>query len=330
MATLKEIADVSGVSVRTVSRALKNNGYVRKEIRQRVLSEARKLSYRPNRIAQSLKTRRSFEILVIIHDMKELYMEKIAGMEEILREEGYSISLLFRPEKARSSKDSVIDEVILRKPAGIVAFNPSRIALVRKHAEAEGIPLAFFGRPPASAYPCVEVDRTRAVYEAVLYLHGKGYRSIAYMGFGKSGNYENRARVRGYLEGLEEIGATPEYLLVDGEDQFLTGRKCANQFLDLSRRPRAVIAYTDIMALGFMNRLHDCGVNIPGDVAVVGFDDRPCAAVCWPGLTTIAQPNRAAGRVMAEILMARIEGKKPFPQSDHRFVLPQMVIRESA
>lgn len=330
MSTLKKIAVTSGVSIRTVSRALKGNGYVGREVRQRVLSVAQELGYHPNRIAQSLKTSRSFEILVLIHVMDELHMEKIAGMEEILREKGYSVSLLFRPDKRLSGKDSVIDEVILRKPAGIVAFKPSGISLVRKHVEAEGIPLAFFGRPPTSVFPCVDVDRTHAVNKVVLYLRDKGYGSIAYMGFGKASNYENRARVRGYRQGLEKIVEPPIYLLAEGEDQFSAGRRSADQFLDMRRRPQAVIAYTDIMALGFMNRLHDCGVSIPGDVAVVGFDDRPCASLCWPRLTTIAQPNRAAGRVMAEILMARIKGEKPSHKRESRLVLPQLVIRDSA
>ncbi len=325
MAGLKDIAEATGVSVRTVSRALKGNGYVRDDVRKAVLEVATKLNYRPNRLAQSLKTNRSYEILALAWSIDELHAEKIRGLEVALRRNNYWLSLLTQSDdSSQKAADALIDEVISRSPAGIVIIGasfPWQYKIVDKLTD-RGFNCIILDTPYAdvkkknTSVAGVYVDRQSGVYDSVHYLFKKGHRRIMYAGLEGAGREIDQTRLKGYKRAIKELGltemigyyfATQDKFCLDGEiaaGQFVAGRCAAEEILKMDKLPDAVQAFTDVMALGLLDGFHKAGIKIPQDIAIVGFDNRSASVYSSPPLTTIAQPNRAVGAAAAEMFMS--------------------------
>ena len=333
MAGLKDIAKQTGVSVRTVSRALKNEGYVSQEVRERVLAAADELGYRPNRIARALKTRSSFEIAVLMHVVDELHIAKISGLEQRMRDAGYWVSVLIEQDASQTARmDDIIDELLSRRPAGIAVFSSAMFA----HPEgferilAGGIPYVILAEYEPTL-DSIAIDRQQGVYDAINYLVDSGRKRIAYLAEFPKEAKGNLTRFEGYRRAIAERGLQP--ILLEGHqasDTFESGRQAA---LELGQRPLAidaVQAFTDVMALGFLAGLHECGIRVPEDVAVIGFDNRSAAAWASPPLTTVAQPNWEVGTAAADVLLAKIRGERPQAGGWSQALPTTLIVRESA
>lgn len=349
MAGLKDIAADTGVSVRTVSRALKDNGYVSPEVRARVLEAAQRLNYRPNRLARSLKTSKSCEVMALTWSMDELHAQKIYGLEEVLRGAGYWLSLLAASEHNKPAEnESLCAEVFDRSPAAVVAIGVSdrwQFSLIAG-LMARGIPCLILDTPFADANrqnapaPGVYADRQSGVYDAVCYLHESGRRRIMYAGIKDTSEAIDRTRLGGYRRAVEGLGvvpdvhyfdATAERYCLDGgiaPGQFTAGRAAAAAIMDMPQRPEAVQAFTDVMAMGMLDEFHRRGVRIPEDIAIVGFDNRSAAQYSSPPLTTVALPGREIGRAAAELIIGwdAAGDARPAGTGDSR-VLPASLIR---
>ncbi len=329
MAHLKDIAQACGVSIRTVSRALKGNGYVSQPVRNKVLEAAVQLGYQPNRIARSLKTSKSYEIAVIAWSVDELHMAKVASMEQVLRTNGYALNMVFgfQANAGPANGLDVVAELVQQKPAGIALFTgriqPRKTAGRLLDAR---IPYVFFdcNEPEVDT---VRIDRPRGVREAILHLAGKGYKRIAYLG-----SREDSSRLPGYHAAMTELGRAP--ILMDtsagADDRMSSARRAGREFARQEVRPDAVQAYSDEVALSFMAGLYEAGVRVPDEVAIVGFDGRRAAMLASPPLTTVAQPNQEVGRVAAEILLNKIAGKSAPDHGWSCSVPTRLIVRESA
>jgi len=330
MAHLKDLAVAARVSIRTVNRVLKNDGYVHEKTRRAVEAAVRRLGYRPNLAARALKTAKSHFVSVLTFTEDELRMAQVAALEQRLREAGYLVSMTFHFEprqKARAAQ--VVEELIGQNPAGIVLLGhdpfvarqilPALLpAVVRS-----GLPYVLID-PRGTRYDSVLIDRARGVHDAVHYLAKRGARRIAFLG-----TQEERTRLDGYDQALKELGRAPIYLDYPGTEIGLL-RELGGRVATQKARPDAVVAHSDFIALAFLEGLHDAGVAVPGEIALIGFDDRPAARYAWPALTTVAQPSHDIGRAGAEILLKKIAGEKP-PAGGWSQVFPtRLVIRESA
>ena len=334
MATLKDIAGEVGVSIRTVTRALSGNGYVREDIRDRIREVAGRLGYRPDPLAQSLRLGRSRQLVVVSHSVDELHMAKIASLEQRVRPAGFAVSVLM----ARASElgtDSLVDELRSRRPAGVAVIATLEIDVTPLVAPlyAAGIPCVPIDS--RSAYPSVVIDRPAGVAEAVEHLVSRGRRRIVYVG--PSGS---TSRTRGVRQALERHGR--ETVTFDpGPD--LRRDRLASGLLERHPDVDAVQAFSDEWALELLAGLHARGVRVPDDVALVGFDDRWAAAHSWPSLTTVAQPGERIGAAVAELLVGedrpRLEALcgAPAPDGDGssvdeptRSIPTELVVRGSA
>lgn len=332
MASLKEIAESTGLSIRTVSRALRGVGSVKGGTRERILECARRLNYRPNLAARSLRTGKSHNLTVLVPTTDELAMNKIAAFEETTREAGYTVDVSFvtggvagNPEAAQV----LLEQVLMKRPAGVMqitAVESPDFSLTDKLLEA-GIPTVCIDfRHAKTASVCV--DRQQGVYESVHYLARTGRKRIAFLG--PVDLKHARTRLDGYDRALQELEQEPQYLSTGKADTFQAGREAALVFLSMATRPDAVQVHTDLMALGFLAGLYGHGVCVPRDVAVVGFDNRGASALSAPPLTTVAQPNRDVGRCAAELLLRKISGQRA-PHGGWSVVLPtRLEIRETA
>ena len=332
MASLKQIAEATGLSIRTVSRALRGVGSVKPGTKERITEAARQLNYRPNLAARSLRTGRSHNLTVLIQSTDELAMDKVAAFEETARQHGYTVDVSFFRAGESSDPETVArlsEQVLAKRPAGILqilAPDMACTALVGELSKA-GIPLVTVD-VPFEKHPCIHIDRQQGVYEAVHYLHQSGRRRIAFLG--PIGIKHARTRLDGYERALAELGQKPIILSTGTDDQFEAGRAAVAAFLALRERPDAIQAHTDTLALGFLAGLYPHGVRVPDDVALVGFDNRAASALSAPPLTTVAQPSRDVGARAAEFLIRRIEGGRA-PAGGWSPKLPtRLVKRESA
>lgn len=333
MASLKDIAEATGVSIRTVSRALKNDGYVSPDTRKKIRKAAENLGYRANLAARSLKTGKTYEVAAILQSMDELYMTKLAGFEQTMREAGYSVNVIFEPCKNRVA---VLQTLKLRRSAGAAIFPDKNNSALEetKHFASCGVPYVIVDTLFDTPCNCVVIDRAQGVCESVRYLLSQGHKTIAYMGFTPtvdSRQYQllNNWRLEGYIRAAEETSM--EKLILNSppaEDEYQGGILGAEQLLNLSKRPDAVQVFSDVMAMGILAGLHERKISVPNDIAVVGFDNRSFASMSWPPLTTVSQPNRDAGRIAAEILLDKLNENSD--ELVKRTLTTRLIVRSSA
>ena len=322
-------------------RVLKGQGYVGAETRRAVEAAVQKLGYRPNLAARSLKTAKSHIVSVVAFAADEPRMAQMAALEGRLKEEGYVVSVAFHFEPHRGDWGArIVQEVLAQNPAGVVLVGsgqhdpyvlqhvlPSLLApLVR--AKMPYVILDPRGEL-APAWDAMKIDRGSGVREAVLFLagesKGKCRKRIAFLG-----PTDDRTRLEGYEAALRELGRAPLVLDFPGVEAGAlreAGRKFAA--LPARTRPDAVVTHADYVALPFLAGLHDGGVKVPEEVALVGFDDRVAAALSWPPLTTVAQPSAEIGRVGAAILLRKIAGERKPSGGWSRTFPTRLVIRET-
>ncbi|MHB1155450.1 MAG: LacI family DNA-binding transcriptional regulator [Phycisphaerales bacterium] len=328
MAYLKDIAQAANVSIRTVNRALKGNGYVDTAVKQRVLHVAKTVGYSPNRIARSLRTGKSLDVVAVFWDVDELNMAKLAGLEDPLRSREYQLNCLFGAPGYDAVQERILGDLTKRRPAGVVIFSdryhPERdLAICPILAEAN-IPYITVDSH-VEGVDSVRIDRSQGVYDAVLHLAASGRQRIAYWG-----PQDDSTRLVGYLRAMQQLGRPPICLMFDPESDTASWRDQGRKVARISPLPDAIQAFSDATAFGLLAGLYDAGIRVPQQLAVVGFDDRPMAALAWPALTTVAQPCREAGLAAAEILLRKIEGKEAPPHGWSRTLPTRLVIRASA
>jgi len=324
--SLKDVAEAAGMSVRTVKRALSGEGYVSLEAMEKVVAAAEKVQYRPNLAARTLKTGKSSEVAVVLGSIDELHMEKMAGFEQVLRAAGYSVHILFSAERETGEAGGDLMTAIMnRSPAGVALFpvpSVGRRKMVQVLSDANIPYIALDTRMDDT--DAVRIDRQAGVQEAVSYLAEQGRKRIAYVG-----PTFDRSRLDGYEAAMKMLGMDPIIVAVDR----LTpdGVKAAtDEMLAMDSRPDAIQTYSDVVAMGLLSELHEQGVPIPEDIAVIGFDDRHCAALAWPALTTVAQPNREVGALAAEILLEKIAGNSAPEDGWTRSLPTRLIVRDSA
>ncbi len=325
MAYLKDIAAATGVSIRTVKRALSGQGYINPETRTQVLAHAQRLGYRPNLAARSLKTSTSTSVSVVAGSMDELHIAKIAAFEQTLRQAGYSVNVLLEHGNKNVGSEW-LEHILDHRPAGVALIYSAQLfgAQTMQPLLDSGLPYIVLDAPPGT-FDSVRIDRQQGVYEAVLYLAAKGRKQIAYLD-----PMKDRSRLDGYLRALDQLQRQPLYLETESGGQYKAGFEAAQRLGSLPRPTDAVIAYADELALGFMAGLHAQGILIPERVALIGFDDRRAAALSWPQLTTVAQPNHELGVAAAEILLRKIAGEARPSAGWDRALPTHLVTRESA
>lgn len=329
--SLKDIAELANVSIRTVARVLKKNGYVGQKTRQNVTKAIQQLGYRPNRYARSLRKQQSFEITVVSWTYDEIHMEKLRALEKEVRKHDYCMTLLFDPMKTLDDINHVMEELQNRQSAAVAIINrpPLRDTLWTTRLNGTHIPFLFIDSEH-SRENSPKTDREQGVFDAVEYLASTGRKRIAYIGTVAKTQKVGFARLKGYLKAVKK-NKLPEIIISMDfhQDRWTAGQSAAKSFLALKPSPDAVQMYSDELAMSFMYALQKKGVSIPGDVAVMGFDDRRAAQFASPPLSTVKQPNEELGQIVGELLLQKINGEDPPSGGWSPKVRPSLVIRES-
>jgi len=337
MTTIQQLAEQSGVSVATVSRALNGSSGVSEATRERIVALAQELDYTPSAAARTLVSRRSHVVGVVLEtgpdhpDLKHpFFQEVLVGLKHGVGAQGYDL-LLFASER----------------PGNGFGGTHSYLRRAEHHGVDGAILMGFDGDPEiarlaASSLPCVAVDadldgpRTGYVMSenregaalAVRHLHELGHERIATV-TGWLRTKPGADRLDGYREELEQLGLEPrEEYVVEGDFYDESGYRGTRQLLELDEPPTALFAASDQMAAGAIRAANELGVGVPGGLAVVGFDDIALASLIQPQLTTVRQNMQALGEVAAEGLGRMIEDSEAAPV--RQLVPTELIVRVSS
>jgi len=331
LATISDIARLSGVSKRTVSRVINNSPKVKEDTRQRVQSIIDDLSYRPNAQARGLASRRSYLLGMIYDNPDAFYIDEVQrGVLSVCRELGYE--LVVHPCDRNS--DTLIREALAfvnrSKLDGVVVLPP--VSEDNDLAGALGADHVHYVRLASIALDTADhvvVSNERSAVAAMAeYLVKLGHRRIGYVA-GPEGMKSTRERLEGFCDAMERHGCTPcRDMITRGAYTFESGRDCGHELLEMSTPPTAIFASNDEMAAGVVYAALDLGLRVPQDVSVAGFDDSALATRIIPSLTTIRRPVREMARLATTKLIASIDGR----ESEARmgiFLDPELIIRNS-
>lgn len=322
-ATLKDVAEVAGVTTTTVARVLKASGYVAEATRARVLEAVAATGYRPNSLARSLRQSRSH---VIGHLLKStvpnpFYVEVARGAEEEARARGYAM-LTANVQHDAETERRAVETFLGWRADGLVFSTPADAANV-DYALSQGVPLAQVERPRSLAGHRLVVRNYPSAVAAMRHLVDLGHRRIAYVGaelLSEDGpaalyGYVERERFEAWRDVMRDVGAATNGLARFGEAYTLDqataqghGYQATQALLQMPGRPTAIFASNDILAAGALQAIHEAGLRCPDDISVVGFDDT-LAGFPTPLLTSIRLPARRLGAKAVRMVIDEIEGK---------------------
>ncbi len=325
--TLADVAAKAGVSRSLVSLAMRGSPAVADRSRATILAAAAELGYRPNAAARSLADRRSRTIGVLILDLHNpVSAEILDGLLSEVRRHGYSTMLVtggVDPELERSELEKLLEFRV----EGLALISHRLRPKVLREIAAE-VPTVVVTRPDVTGprIDTVSNDDVVGAGLAVDHLVGLGHRRIAHLTGGD--NPVSALRRDGYLRAMTAAGLGDGVRVVDGGLTDAAGRAAARKALLGDRRPTALFAANDAAAFGALAAVQDCGLSVPGDVSVVGYDGTSLGSLPTLSLTTVAQPLGDLGTLAAGRLFGRIE--RPAGRAQHLSVDARLVVRGSS
>jgi LacI family transcriptional regulator len=335
-ATINDVAQQAGVSIKTVSRVMNNEPGVRADTRARVLQVMANLRYRPSQSARSLAGARSFLIGLLYFDPSAAFVSGVQqGATMRCREAGYHLVVESMDNDAHDLGEQVHRMVSTLRPDGMILTPPlCDNPHVLKALHESGTPTVLVS--PARQrkdMPSVRMDDVHAAEEITNLLISLGHRRIAFIR-GAADQAASGLRELGFVKAMKaaRVEIAPE-LVIDGDFRFESGVAATHQLLKLRHHPTAVFASNDDMALGVLAAAQRQGLAIPGDLAIVGFDDSPASSLVWPPLTTMRQPTLAMARTAVDLLIGTptVQGTPGTRTSSAlQRVLPhELVVRDS-
>jgi LacI family transcriptional regulator len=314
---IKDVAREAGVSVTTVSHVLNETPHTRikEATRDRVIEVARRLDYRPNRIARGLRTRSSGMVGLLTEEIATTPHAGriILGAQEAASAHHLTLAIINSPLQADAGerRDDVVT-LLDRQVDGII-YATVYHDVVSPPEELRTVPAVLIGaQDRTDGVPSVAPDERQGARDAVRYLVELGHRRIGFVAEATDVP-ATRGRRLGYEDALEEAGIEFRPALVaEGDAEAAGGFEAATALLSRpDDRPTAIFCYNDRMAMGVYRAVADAGLRIPDDVSVVGFDDQePIASGLFPGLTTVSLPQYEMGAWAVDSLVAQLDGEE--------------------
>lgn len=317
MATIKDVAEHSGISIKTVSRVINGAQTVRPKVREKVEASIRALNYRPALAARQLASGRSFIIAMIAPRLTYSYFSRImVAAADACRKVGYHLVL-----EVIDGEDAAIS--LSCEPDAVIVVPPFADNLrVLSALSALGKPVVRIAGREDGVGRSVAVHDHAIAREMADYLADKGHQCLAMIAPPRP-EMASEERLTGFREGLAGRGLDlPETHVVRAGMTFVEGERAFRELMALPRRPTAIFAANDQMALGAMACALRMGFRVPQDVAIAGFDNSIEGQMCFPALTSIHQPVEEIARIAVDMALGRDLGEAGFAH--------HLVIRESA
>jgi DNA-binding LacI/PurR family transcriptional regulator len=321
-ATIKDLARELKLSPSTISRALRDHPDISPMTKKRVVSLADKLDYHPNSIAQSLQTKKTKTIGVIVPEIKQpFFASVINGIEELAYAAGYTIIVC-------QSNETADREVLVTRSLGSHRVAGLLVSLSRstknldhfKILQRRGVPIVFFDRVSNDIEASkVVVDDYKGAFDVVAHLIKSGYKRIAHLAGPKNLSI-SKFRLKGYMDALRQENLPfDDSMVVYGGLDDTDGIVGFQKLLHLHTLPDAIFAVNDPVATGAFVMIKEHGMKIPDDIALAGFSNTYMTSLLDPPLTTVEQPSYEIGKTAAQLLMEQINN------NDDKF-LPKFIV----
>jgi LacI family transcriptional regulator len=325
---LRDVASKAGVSFQTAGKVLNGKGSVSAQTRDRIFDAAKTLEYVPNALARSLVTRSTCTIGIVASNLSDTGLARfVVGAEREARRRGHGV-LIGSIDRDGTDAERYLNMLLERRVDGILTAAPQMEADARIGALLRGmVPAVSIHRVLGGGIPLVGSDHVETALLATRHLLGLGHRCIATV-TGSEGRQVTSMRLKGYRRALENADLAFDPVLVESGDWEADGAYRATLRL-LGRAPEitAIYAQNDTMALGVISALHELGLGVPEDCAVVGCDDIPMAAHAIPPLTTVHVPFYETGETAVRLLLDIIAGRTDRPK---RVLLPVHLVCRSS
>ncbi len=323
--TIVDVAHRAGLSKSVVSRVMRGERSVSEASRSSVLSAAEKLGYRANAVARSLVQRRTYNVGVMVSDLHNIFFaEVLDGLYAAAAELGYR-ALITTGNRDPVAEGRAVDQLLELRADGLVIAG-ARLGAKAVAAAARAVPLAVVGSD--LRLPNVDVvvdDDLRGAELAVEHLAGLGHKDIALIDGGQgAGAAERRA---GYQAAMARAGLGQHIVIEPGDFTEGGGYEAARRLLSRGLRPTAIFASNDQSAVGALDAINEYGLDVPGDVSLMGYDNTALAALRHISLTTIHQPRNQIGEMAMRAVIRRIE--KPSSAARRHVLPPQLVVRDT-
>ena len=332
--TIKDVARRASVSIATVSYVFNESASISEATRARVLAAAKELDYRPSAIARGLRAQESrfigYSWHYLLPDHWNPIMERfLYNVAEAAEAQGYHILMFTSPPD--SEPWLFYEELMLTGQVdGFIVSDTNRDDGRIRYLLDSGFPFVDFGRANEEwDFPYVDVDGAEGVRQAVEHLLALGHRRIGLIAWPEV-SLPGYYRYQGYVTTLQAAGISPDPAwIIRTEHTEPSSRQAAHTLLNLppDRRPTAIVALSDLTAIGAMNAIYETGLQPGRDVAVIGFDDVPAAQYLRPPLTTLHQPIAEVGERVINMLLQLIRGEEL--EEQEVLLPPTLIVRES-
>jgi LacI family transcriptional regulator len=323
--TIRDVAREAGVSVATVSRYINKNAPVSTEVAERLHQVLSEMRYVPHAAARNLASRKTRVIGLLLNNLhNDFFVPLLNGVEAVVRKKGYNLIVATYHANSRNQMQPPIGP---HNTDGLLVFSDGLVDDDLARLNSSGFPMVLVHRtpPPHLSIPSVTVENieiTRKLVEHLIQVHGK--RHILFLR-GPINQEDSKRREAGYRSALQANGIPiDENLILNGDFERDIAYEAMNVFLGNGRRAAFDSVFTgdDDAAIGVLKSLHEHGIRIPEDAAVIGFDDLGFAPFLNPPLTTVRAPTESVGQIATERLFGLLENHP----SDEVIILPTEII----
>jgi LacI family transcriptional regulator len=326
----QDIADILGMSVSQVSRALNNKGDVAPGTRERIRELAKSLGYTPDIIAKSLRLKQTRSIGIIQFDVcNPFFATVIKGVDDVAQKHSYGI-LVSNTYVNEVKQEEIIKNMIARGVDGMLVSPSDPYNVCRSLLMQSNIPVVFFGNCPTDCKGhCIVGDDLEGGYLATKFMLDKGYRELIYIGAGKNMVYSTK-RAEGFRKALIERGLPYNDGMIHNvgttmEAGYVYMKGLLKNNIDID----GIFASNDVLSYGCLRALHESGVRVPGDIGIIGYDEADVNEIINPRLTCIGQPKYEIAVSAAKLLLKLIESEEKIEPKTH-FFKPKLIVRDSA
>lgn len=314
MADLLSVAKLAGVSRATAARAFSSPDLVRPATREKVLKAAQQLAFRPNKVAQQLRSQATQMIGVMVPSLDNpVFAEQLQAMEVAARASGYSL-IVTTSEYSPSREEDIVEEMLRQRVDGLVltvAEADNSVVLDKLHLETTPC-LLVYNPPGKSGFPSIGVDNRAASADATRHLITLGHKRIGMVAGPLLQSDRARQRYEGYCQAMKEAGL-PARPLTEMARHTQADLASLAPVLKGADSLSAVICTNDLLAISLIGELQRAGFAVPNDLSVMGFDGIALGKHLYPSLCTIEQPRASIGRAAVHTLLAMIRGENCTP-----------------
>lgn len=332
--TIKDIAKIAGVSYASVSRALSGSTEVSEATRARIIEICQREGYRVNTLARSLICRRSRVIGLVVPDISNAFYSEIAfSVETYARRHGYNVMLCNTVHNQRQTAD-LFEYLVGHRVDGIIFASTRNDARLWAAQYLDAVPIVLLGDavdpadPQSDRISSVSLDNQAGGYLGAKYLHGLGHREILYLGM-RPTSITHQRRFCGYQKAMLSLGLTPHVIENPWESSSVEhGYQLARELFSKPFPYTAIFCASDSVALGVLQAAEECGIPIPGQVSLLGFDNVSYASLPRIELSTIAQHQQKLSEAAIDLLLGLMDGAEE-PATTHRIIRPMLIERAS-